>query len=116
MALSSTAPHSTPADDDSGRRGFWPHGWWRLMEIRIGILPLPIYVIAGALIAGFVASGKLPGEISLAIVMFAFFGFTFAEIGKRLPILRSIGAAAIFATFIPSALVYYHVLPGSGSR
>ena len=43
--------------------------------------------------------------------MFAFFGFTLAEIGKRLPILRNIGGAAIFATFIPSALVYYKVLP-----
>jgi hypothetical protein len=41
------------------------------MELRVGILPLPVYVLAGTLIAGFVASGKLP--ISLAIVMFAFF-------------------------------------------
>jgi CCS family citrate carrier protein len=38
-------------------------------------------------------------------------GFTCAEIGKRTPILRSIGAGAIFATFIPSALAYYKLLP-----
>jgi Na+/citrate or Na+/malate symporter len=38
-------------------------------------------------------------------------GFTCAEIGKRLPLLRNIGAGAIFATFIPSALVYYHLIP-----
>jgi len=43
--------------------------------------------------------------------MFAFFGFTLAEIGKRLPILRNIGGAAICATFIPSALVFYKILP-----
>jgi malate:Na+ symporter len=90
---------------------FWPQGWWKLMEFRIGIIPLPIYVVAGALIAGLVGTGKLPNEISVAIVMFAFFGFTLAEIGKRIPIIRHIGAAAIFATFIPSALVYYKVLP-----
>ena len=54
---------------------FWPQGWWKLMEFRIGIIPLPIYVVAGALIAGLVATGKLPNEISVAIVMFAFFGF-----------------------------------------
>ncbi|MBV9890659.1 MAG: 2-hydroxycarboxylate transporter family protein [Rhizobacter sp.] len=81
------------------------------MEIRIGIIPLPVYVIAGALIAGLVGTGQLPNEISVAIVMFAFFGFTLAEIGKRLPIIRNVGAAAIFATFVPSALVYYKVLP-----
>jgi len=45
------------------------------------------------------------------IAVLAFFGFTCAEIGKRLPILRNIGAAAICATFIPSALAYYHLLP-----
>jgi malate:Na+ symporter len=90
---------------------FWPQGWWKLMEFRIGIIPLPIYVVAGALIAGLVGTGKLPNEISVAIVMFAFFGFTLAEIGKRIPIIRNIGAAAIFATFIPSALVYYKLLP-----
>lgn len=104
------APDAAPIDPHA-RRGFWPHGWWRLMETRIGILPLPVYVVAGALIAYFVATGKLPGEISMAIVMFAFFGFTFAEIGKRLPVLRHVGAAAIFATFVPSAMVYFHVLP-----
>ena len=81
------------------------------MEYRIGVIPLPIYVVAGGLIAGLVGTGKLPNEISVAIVMFAFFGFTLAEIGKRLPILRNIGGAAICATFIPSALVFYKILP-----
>jgi len=38
-------------------------------------------------------------------------GLPCAEIGKRLPLLRNIGAAAIFATFIPSALAYYKLLP-----
>ena len=42
----------------------------------------------------------------MAIVLLAMGGFTCAEIGKRLPIIRNIGAAAIFATFIPSCLVY----------
>ena len=38
-------------------------------------------------------------------------GFTCVEIGKRLPVLHNIGAAAIFATFIPSTLAYYKLLP-----
>ena len=92
---------------------FWPEGWWRLMEFRIGIIPLPVYVLIGALIAGFVATGKISAEISMAIVVFSFFGFTCAEIGKRIPVIKNIGAAAIFATFIPSALVYYKILPDS---
>ena len=47
----------------------------------------------------------------MAIVLLAMGGFTCAEIGKRLPVLRNIGAAAILATFIPSALAYYQLLP-----
>jgi malate:Na+ symporter len=103
---STVAGQAPPA---SGR--FWPEGWWRLMEIRIGIIPLPVFIVMGALIAGFVATGKISSEISLAIVVFSFFGFLCAELGKRIPVIRNIGAAAIFATFIPSALVYYKVLP-----
>ncbi|WP_420816242.1 2-hydroxycarboxylate transporter family protein [Paraburkholderia phosphatilytica] len=82
-----------------------------MMEFRIGIIPLPIHLILFALIAGFALTGKVPGEISMAIAVLAFFGFSCAELGKRLPLVRNIGAAAIFATFIPSALTYYHVLP-----
>jgi malate:Na+ symporter len=109
MDKTAAAPASGQAPQASGR--FWPEGWWRLMEFRIGIIPLPVFVVMGALIAGFVATGKISSEISMAIVVFSFFGFTCAELGKRIPLIRNIGAAAIFATFIPSALVYYKVLP-----
>ena len=40
-------------------------------------------------------------------------GFTCAELGKRIPIIKNIGAAAIFATFIPSFLAFHHLLPDS---
>src|SRR6478672_6747373 len=68
---------------------WWPYGWWKIVDTRIGIVPVPIYVILVGLLGG----------------------FTCAEIGKRTPVLRNIGAAAIFATFVPSALVYYGLLP-----
>ena len=85
--------------------------WWALMERRVGVIPVPVYVLIGCLIWAMVASGKVPNEISVAIVIFSFFGFTLGEIGKRLPVLKHVGAAAILATFVPSALVYYKVLP-----
>jgi CCS family citrate carrier protein len=92
-------------------QAFWPYGWWRIVDTRIGIVPVPIFVILLALIAGFVLTGKVPSDILMAIVLLAMGGFTCAEIGKRLPIARNIGAVAIFATFIPSALAYYKLLP-----
>jgi malate:Na+ symporter len=90
---------------------FWPNGWWAIVELRIGIIPLPIYVLLVALIIAFVVTGKVPGEISMAIAVLVVCGFTCAEIGKRLPFFRKIGAGAIVATFLPSALAFHHLLP-----
>lgn len=104
------ANQSTPIKQEAALK-FWPHGWWKLMEIRIGIVPLPVYLLLVALIAGFVITGKVPTDISVSIAILAVGGFSCAEVGKRLPVFRKIGAAAIFATFIPSYLAFSHLLP-----
>ena len=90
---------------------WWPQGWWKIMDQRIGIIPIPIYIILCALLAGLTYTGDIKGEVSVMIAILVIGGFTCAEIGKRLPVLRNIGAAAIFATFIPSALAYYNCCP-----
>jgi malate:Na+ symporter len=90
---------------------WWPNGWWTIVDTRIGIIPLPIYVILLALLAGLTYTGDIKGEVSTMIAVLVIGGFTCAEIGKRMPILSRIGAGAIFATFIPSALAYYKLLP-----
>ena len=100
--------------DATGQTGaihFWPTGWWRLMETRIGVIPIPVFVLLLVLIGAFSLTNHVSGEISMSLALMALGGFACAEIGKRIPLIKHIGAAAIFATFIPSALVYYHVLP-----
>jgi CCS family citrate carrier protein len=92
-------------------RPLWPDGWWALMERRIGVIPIPVYVVLVALIAVFVITAKVRAEISVVIAVMAVFGFTLAEFGKRLPLVRHIGAAAIFATFIPSYLAFHQLIP-----
>src|SRR5471032_2884577 len=91
--------------------GFWPKGWWAIVDYRIGIVPLPVFVVLFAVIGGFALTGKVPSDILMAIVLLSMGGFTCAELGKRIPIIRNIGAAAIFATFIPSFLAFHHLLP-----
>jgi len=91
--------------------GFWPQGWWKLMEYRIGIVPLPVYLVLLGLMVGFVLLHKVPGEICMVLAIMTVGGFTCAELGNRIPLLRSVGGAAIFATFIPSCLAFYHVIP-----
>jgi malate:Na+ symporter len=89
----------------------WRRRWWRLMEIRIGIIPLPIYVLLLAVVGYFISTGNVPTEISMMLAVLTLFGFTCAELGNRLPLIRNIGGAAMFATFLPSCLVYYHLIP-----
>lgn len=83
----------------------------RAMNITIGIIPLPVYLLLLALIVTFVYMHDLKSDILTSIAVMGFFGFTFAQIGKSIPVVRSIGGAAIIATFIPSAIVYYHLIP-----
>ncbi|MCE9897023.1 2-hydroxycarboxylate transporter family protein [Raoultella terrigena] len=86
--------------------------WWHVMDNRkVGIIPLPLFLLAGGLIALDCLGGKLPSDIVVMVATLAFFGFACGEFGKRLPILGKLGAAAICATFIPSALVHYGLLP-----
>ncbi|HJW55126.1 MAG TPA: 2-hydroxycarboxylate transporter family protein, partial [Burkholderiaceae bacterium] len=91
-------PSRAPLEDSAGK----PHGktpWhiyaWRVMDTRVGLIPLPIYLLLLALLGGFIALGKLPTDISVSIAVLAVGGFTCAEFGKRMPLLRNIGAAAI---------------------
>lgn len=86
--------------------------WWYVMDNRkVGIIPLPLFLLAGGLIALDCLGGKLPSDIVVMVATLAFFGFACGEFGKRLPVLGKLGAAAICATFIPSALVHYGLLP-----
>jgi malate:Na+ symporter len=97
----------------SSAEGFSPNRWWSIVDFKIGIIPLPIFLILFAVIGGFAATGTVPSDILMAIVLLSMGGFTCAELGKRIPIVRNIGAAAIFATFIPSFLAFHHLLPAS---
>ena len=84
----------------------WTQRWWKLMERRIGIVPLPVHLLLLAVLWYFVASGQVPTEINMMIAVLAVLGFSCAEIGHRLPVVNQIGGAAIFATFIPSYLTF----------
>ncbi|MFB5947971.1 2-hydroxycarboxylate transporter family protein [Klebsiella pasteurii] len=86
--------------------------WWHIFDNwKVGIIPLPLFLLAGGLIALDCLGGKLPSDIVVMVATLAFFGFACGEFGKRLPVLGKLGAAAICATFIPSALVHYGLLP-----
>ncbi len=85
--------------------------WWAIMEMRVGIVPLPVFILLIGLIAEFVALEKLPKDINTTIALLVLGGSLCAEIGKRTPILKLIGGAAIVSAFLPSYLVYAGLIP-----
>ncbi len=85
--------------------------WWYWMDKRIGVIPLPVYCLVVICLGILLALGKISGDISIMIATLAVCGFTCAELGARIPGLRRIGGPVIVATFLPSCLVYYQLLP-----
>ena len=85
--------------------------WTRTMETRVGIIPLPVYVLLLALIAAFAIRGKISGEVTVMIAVLVAGGFTCAEIGRRIPVLRAIGGSSLVTIFLPSFLVAHQLLP-----
>jgi malate:Na+ symporter len=101
---SATQPVQAPATGLKER-------WWRVFDVRIGALPLPVYVLLIAVLAAMTLHGKLAADLPTGIALVTVGGFTCAELAKRIPWIRHIGATSIFAAFIPSMLVYYKIMP-----
>jgi malate:Na+ symporter len=89
----------------------WLSGIRLLGDYRIGIIPLPVYLVLLALIVRFALTGQINSEINMMIAALALGGFTCAAIGMHIPVLRSIGGAALVTIFLPSFLVDAHLLP-----
>lgn len=85
--------------------------WYRWCDIAIGGIPLPIYVMLGALILGFYLAGAITNEIMMIVAIMMFFGASCGEVGKRLPFFKHVGGGVILATFVPSYLIYKGWLP-----
>ena len=87
--------------------------WWRLMDLDIGIIPLPVYLVLVGLLVAFVLTGTISSEVATVIAIMTVGAFTLGEIDKRLPLVRQIGGAAIIVTILPSFINYMGWLPTS---
>jgi malate:Na+ symporter len=103
-----------PDTDGAGRQAAlpgWARVWQRLMDWRIGAVPVPVGVVLAAVLWYFVSHGAVATDLPMMIGLTVLLSFLCAEIGHRIPGFRAVGGAVIVATFLPSALTYYHVLP-----
>jgi malate:Na+ symporter len=85
-------------------------GFAYLTSWTIGSVPLPLYLILGGLIYVASIQGKLPADMIGGIAIMMIMGIVLGEIGLKVPILRDIGGPAILSIFVPSIMVFYHLL------
>ncbi len=85
--------------------------WQKLMNRRVGIIPVPLYFVIFSCLGVLLALGKVSGDISIMFALLTVFGFTCAELGTRIPGLRQIGGPVIVTIFLPACLVHYKLLP-----
>ncbi len=86
--------------------------WQKLMNLRIGIIPLPVFSVILVCLSVLLALGKVSDDISIMFALLTVLGFTCAELGSRIPGLRQIGGSVIVTIFLPACLVHYKLLPG----
>lgn len=79
--------------------------FWRLMDVRISFIPLPVYLLLLGLVAGLLLCKEIKADLPMMIAIIGLGGATCGEIGRRLPFLGKIGGAAIVSAFLPSYLV-----------
>ncbi|MBD1601613.1 2-hydroxycarboxylate transporter family protein [Pseudomonas typographi] len=91
----------------------WRRYWFKAMALRVGILPLPVYLVLLVVVCILIHVGKVPADLTMIIGLLALGGFAFMELGKHLPFISVMGATAILAFVVPSALTYYGWLPAS---
>jgi CCS family citrate carrier protein len=83
----------------------------KVLSFKIGIIPFGVYLALLVIVSALLVKHILPKDMLGASAIMALYGFTCAEVGKRLPIIKNVGGTVIMATFLPSYLVYANLMP-----
>ncbi|GDX06990.1 2-hydroxycarboxylate transporter family protein [Buttiauxella sp. A111] len=78
-----------------------------LGNMEVGSVPILLFVVIATIVAVSGASGLLPKNMIGGLAIIMTLGFSFAKIGRMIPVLKDIGGPAILCLMVPSVLVYY---------
>ncbi|AIF53512.1 2-hydroxycarboxylate transporter family protein [Pelosinus sp. UFO1] len=84
--------------------------WDKVRTFKIGVIPLPLYLIIAAVIYAASVYGKLPADMIGGFAIMMIMGIFLGDVGIKLPILKDIGGPAILCMFVPSIMVFYNLL------
>lgn len=84
--------------------------WEKLMKAKVGVLPLPLYIVLAAIILTASVYNTLPADMIGGFAVIMILGILLGDLGQRIPILKEIGGPAILALLVPSILVFLNVI------
>lgn len=84
--------------------------WEKLMKAKVGVLPLPLYIVLAAIILTASIYNTLPADMIGGFAVIMILGILLGDLGQRIPILKEIGGPAILALLVPSILVFLNVI------
>ena len=82
----------------------------KVTSLKIGVVPLPLYIVIACIIFTASIYGKLPADMIGGFATIMIMGIFLGEAGKNIPILKNIGGPAILCLFVPSYMLYAHIL------
>ncbi len=82
----------------------------KVLGFKIGVIPLPIYILLGIIIFAAAALGQLPNDMIGGLAVIMIMGVLLSYLGFNLPLLKNIGGPAILSLMVPSFLVFWNVL------
>lgn len=86
------------------------HPLGKAMTWRLGVIPLPVYLLLVAVIGILIASGGMKADLPSQIAFLGVTAYTCYEIGRRIPVFRRIGGPVILTIFLPAFLVSIGVI------
>lgn len=82
----------------------------RFTNLKIGVIPLPLYLILALVIYTASIYNKLPADMIGGFAVIMVMGILLGDIGLKTPILKSIGGPAILSILVPSIMVFYNLI------
>jgi len=85
-------------------------GFKRVLSLKVGVIPFPLYLILALIIYAASIYGKLPADMIGGFAVIMIMGILLGDVGQKIPILKDIGGPAILSIFIPSIMVFYKLI------
>jgi len=80
------------------------------LDYKIGVVPLLVFIILALIVYLASITGTLPKDMVGGFATVLVLGMLLGHFGLNIPILKDIGGPAILSIFLPSIMVYYHLL------